>query len=114
MSVFDDKAIEGMKNMASVRMYKYNGKFNNRVYSTCPSYPLFHFTHGEPTSKETVDVEMDNRKQSGMISKSSLKLMGRIDHIELNEKINEVYVKDDLGVYIMHDCALQDMNYLEE
>ena len=49
-----------------------------------------------------------------MISKSSLKLMGRIDHIELNEKLMEVYVKDDLGVYIMQDCALQDMSMLEE
>ena len=92
--------------MASMRMYKCNGMFNNQVMSTCPSYPMFHMAHGEPSSKETYDMEMDNRRSQGMISKSSLKLMGRIDHIELNEKLMEVYVKDDLGVYIMQDCAL--------
>ena len=39
MTVFDEKAIKEMKNMASLRMYKCNGYFNNRVFSTCPSYP---------------------------------------------------------------------------
>lgn len=40
--------------------------------------------------------------------------MGRIDHIELNENQEEVYVKDDFGVYILYDCVLQDMKGLEE
>jgi hypothetical protein len=31
--------------------------------------------------------------------------MGRIDHIELNEQLMEVYVKDDFGVYIFYDCV---------
>ena len=63
MSVFDDKVITGMKNMASVRMYKCKGMFNNRVFSTCPSYPMFHFSHGEPTLRQTIDEEMDARKE---------------------------------------------------
>lgn len=39
--------------------------------------------------------------------------MGRIDHIELNEITEEVYVKDDFGIYIMYDCVFQDMQGLE-
>lgn len=48
MTVFDSKAIEKMKNMASLRQYKANGLFNNRILSTCPSYPKHHSSHGEP------------------------------------------------------------------
>lgn len=50
MSVFDEKTINEMKDLSSMRMYKCNGFFNNRVFSTCPSYPKFHDTYGEPTS----------------------------------------------------------------
>jgi hypothetical protein len=32
--------------------------------------------------------------------------MGRIDTIELNETLEEVYCKDDFGIYILHDCVL--------
>lgn len=51
MTVFDSKVINNMKNMASVRMYKVNGTFNNKVYSTCPAVPKFHCTFGEPTMR---------------------------------------------------------------
>ena len=40
--------------------------------------------------------------------------MGRVDHIELDEEQEEVYVKDDFGVYILYDCVLQDMQGMEE
>ena len=40
--------------------------------------------------------------------------MGRIDHIELNEQKQEVYIKDDFGVYIMYDCVMQDMKSMEQ
>lgn len=48
MTVFDELAIKGMKNMASLRLYKCNGLFSNKILSTCPSYPKFHSSHGEP------------------------------------------------------------------
>lgn len=51
MAVFDQDVINNMKNMASVRMYKQNGTFNNKVFSTCPSVPKFHCTFGEPTMR---------------------------------------------------------------
>lgn len=40
--------------------------------------------------------------------------MGRIDFIELNEDLMEVYVRDDFGIYIVYDCVLQDMKTLED
>ena len=40
--------------------------------------------------------------------------MGRIDKVELNEEKEEVYIKDDFGVYIMYDCVLQDMKGIED
>lgn len=40
--------------------------------------------------------------------------MGRIEFVEINEKLGEVYIKDDFGIYIMYDCVLQDMKCLEE
>lgn len=32
----------------------------------------------------------------------------------MNEKLEEVYIKDDLGIYVMYDCVLQDMKSFEE
>lgn len=64
--------------------------------------------------RQTEDMEMDSSSNRGGISKQSLKLMGRVDHIELDEVQEEVYVKDDFGVYILYDCVLQDMKGMEE
>jgi hypothetical protein len=115
MTVFDSKAIGNMKDMASLRMYKCNGFFNNRVFSTCPAYPKFHDTYGEPT-QHSPECDVNNQEtyaKSG-VSERSVKLMGRIDTIEINEEIQEVYVKDDFGIYILYDCVFQDMKGLEE
>ena len=32
--------------------------------------------------------------------------MGRIEFVEINEAIKEVYIKDDFGSYILYDCVL--------
>ena len=32
--------------------------------------------------------------------------MGRIDHVEIDHKNKEVYIKDDFGIYILYDCTL--------
>jgi len=32
--------------------------------------------------------------------------MGRVDKFEIDETLEEVYVKDDFGVYILYDCVL--------
>lgn len=31
--------------------------------------------------------------------------MGRIDFVEINEKLQEIYIKDDMGIYIIFDCV---------
>jgi hypothetical protein len=42
-----------------------------------------------------------------------MKYLNRIDHIEIDKERNEVYVKDDFGIYIMYECTLSDMQILE-
>lgn len=43
-----------------------------------------------------------------------MKYLNRVDHIEINEKRSEVYVKDDFNIYIMYECAVTDMRALEQ
>jgi hypothetical protein len=57
---------------------------------------------------------MDRAGMYKSISEQSIKLMGRIEFIEINEAIKEVYIKDDFGIYIIYDCVFQDMKMLEE
>ena len=90
-----------------------NGKFSNKVLSTCPSYPKYHSTHGEPITTLPVFEEQD-KKSTDRLEANAIRLMGRLETIELNEELEEVYIKDDFGIYIMYDCVMQDMNYLEE
>lgn len=105
MTVFDESTIRDIRDMASMRMYKCSGFFNNRVFSTCPSYPKFHDTYGEPVQHSPECDSLDNDKKGKGISEKSIKLMGRIDHIEINEELKEVYVKDDFQIYILYDCV---------
>jgi hypothetical protein len=51
--VFDNETLDKLRNLASVRAYKVNGQFNNKVFSTSPFFPKFHCTFGEPTVQET-------------------------------------------------------------
>jgi hypothetical protein len=120
LTVFDNDALDRMRNMASVRMYKVNGRFNSKVFSTTPGYPKFHTTFGEPTVQMNESEEQENGMNGGGVGRESVRLIGRIDKIEFSEEkmngelIEEVYVKDDFGVYILYDCVLQDMKYLED
>jgi hypothetical protein len=45
--------------MASLRNYKNNGVFNNKVFSTCPSFPQFHQANGESLVHQPIAEEMD-------------------------------------------------------
>lgn len=104
--VFDNETLDKMRNLPSVKMYKVCGQFNNKVFSTAPFFPKFHCTFGEPTVEESESQQADNERKNKGLSKSSGRFMGRIDHIEINEKTEEVFVKDDFGIYIMYDCVL--------
>lgn len=114
MTVFDSNAINEMKDMASLRGYKTSGLFNSKIFHTCPSFPKFHATHGEPLVKMSEAEEMDRSSEGKSISDRAIKLMGRIDFVEINEVLKEVYVKDDFGIYIIYDCVLQDMKFVEK
>jgi hypothetical protein len=57
MTVFNKSHIERCNNMASVRNYKMNGLFNNKVLTTCPAYPRYHASHGEPVTNLPVFEE---------------------------------------------------------
>ena len=51
-TVFDSESLEKMKDMASVRMYKIEGCFNTKVFSTCPAYPKFHTAYDQNYTDE--------------------------------------------------------------
>ena len=76
--------------------------------------PRFHSTFGEPIEKQPINIEMGKQGQSQHCNIEGIKLIGRIDHFEIDEDKGEVYVKDDYGVYIMYDCVLEDMGGMEE
>jgi len=51
-------------------------------------------------------MDRDLLNKSKSVSQRAIRLMGRIEFIELNEEKQEVYIKDDFGIYIMWDCVL--------
>jgi hypothetical protein len=79
--------------------------FNNNVFSTSPSCPKYHAAHGEPVVHQPISEEMDRNNENNLMG-NSIKLMGRIEFVEINEDSREVYIKDDFGIYIMYDCVL--------
>ena len=103
------KKIAQMGDMASLREYKLNGKFNPRVLATCPSLTQCHTSSGETLVHEPVSDTNQPEPPNQSIGQRPIKLMGRIDFIELNEQTQEIYVQDEQGTYILHDCALQDL-----
>lgn len=86
MSVFDKEAIANIRDMASLRFYKCNGMFSNKIFNTCPSFPKFHVAHGEPLIHQPLDEESDRHATMG-VSEQAVKLMNRIDFVEINESL---------------------------
>jgi hypothetical protein len=91
--------------LVDLKKFKYKGKFNNKIYSTCPIIPRFHATFGEPIEFQPLNVEMDRIGAIKHATDESIKLMGRADHVEIDLNTGEVYVKDDFGIYIIYDCV---------
>lgn len=101
MTVFEAETIANMKDMASLRFYKANGIFNNQVMTTNPIMPKCHTASEEPLTYESA-----NEGKTKSVTDASVKLISRIDFIELDETLEEVYVKDDFGIYVLFDCVL--------
>ena len=61
-----------------------------------------------------MNVEFERIGSAKHISDEGVKLLGRVDHVEINEKSREVHIKDDFGIYVLYECAMQDMKDLED
>lgn len=90
-----------------------HGKFHHKHLSTCPVLPKFHCAYGEPTELEPEHVESNPKRIGQSIQSQSMKLICRIDSIELENETQEVFVKDDFGIHVMYECTLTDMRLLE-
>ena len=88
-----------------MKKFKFKGKFNNKIFSTCPSIPRFHATFGEPIEFQPYNVELERIGSIKHATDEGVKLLGRVDHIEVDAKNKEVFVKDDFGLYVMYDCS---------
>ena len=75
--------------------------------------PRYHSSYGEPSEIQGEYVQQDRENGNVDISKDSMKLLNRVDHIEIEEERQEVFIKDDFNIYIMYECALTDMQVLE-
>lgn len=100
--------------LVDIKKIRMNGKFHQKHLSTCPVMPRFHTTFGEPSEIQGEFVQNDRDQEEVYISKDSMKLLNRIDHIEIEEERQEVFVKDDFSIYIMYECTLTDMQVLEQ
>lgn len=61
-----------------------------------------------------MNVEFERIGNSKHISDEGIRLLGRVDHVEIGIKKREVFIKDDFGIYILYDCAMEDMKNLED
>jgi len=50
-------------------------------------------------------VELERIGSIKHATDEGVKLLGRVDHIEVDAKNKEVFVKDDFGLYVMYDCS---------
>ncbi len=81
-----DKGEEN-KNLIDMKMLKFKGKFNNQTFSTCPTMPRFHSTFGESVEHQPLNLERERVSGDTVhANDQSVRLMGRIDHIEIDEK----------------------------
>lgn len=109
MTVFDHEAIKKLKDMASLRDYKLNGSFSQRVFRSCPAIsPQTHIASGE----QLIHLAANDERKSDL-NTMAVCLVGRIDFVEIDQPNQLVYIKDDTGCYVMYDCALQDLTMVE-
>ena len=112
--IFEDGQMKVESTLFDMKRLKFKGRFNNRIFPTCPVVPRFHSTFGEPIDFQPINVEMERVGSIKHATDEGVKLMGRVDAVEVDIKSQEVYIKDDFGIYIMYDCAMQDMKDLED
>ncbi|CDW82479.1 UNKNOWN [Stylonychia lemnae] len=100
--------------LVDIQKVKFNGRFQNYIYSTCPIIPRFHSTFGEPLDRQEISAEVENHKKADNKKEEGLRLLGRVDDIYYDEKADFYFVKDDFGIHIMFDASFLDMKNLEQ
>lgn len=105
--------IKNQFGLVDLKKIRLKGKFHEKHLSTCPILPKFHCAFGEPSEIIPEHVEAERKNSQPSISKESMKLLNRIDHVEIDKNSQEVFIKDDFNVYVMYECALTDMQILE-
>lgn len=46
--------------LVDMNCYKFHGKLQNLIYSTCPIIPKYHTTFGEPIERQEISIELEN------------------------------------------------------
>jgi hypothetical protein len=100
--------------MLDLKKQTIKGYLEKKHLSTCPILPKFHAAFGEPTEIQPGFVEYERNKEKQDLAKTALKYLNRCDHIEIDKKSEEVFIKDDFNIYVMYECSMTDMQLLEE
>lgn len=99
----------------TINCYKYNGRFDANVLSTCPMLPKYHRTFGRPNLYESMREEFDRKNNNANHSMEEMKsLIVKRDRILVVEERKEVKVMNEYGQPIVYNEALSDMVALEE
>ena len=109
---------EGEEHVTDAQKYKYRDRLSVRHLSTCPVVPRFHATFGEGLERQEISMEMEKARialgSGGAYHDESRKLIGRADRTTFDMANEEILVRDDFGVSIIYDCALDDMKEIEQ
>jgi hypothetical protein len=100
--------------LIDIHKIRFNEKLQNFIFSTNPILPRFHSTFGEAIGRQEISAEMISNKNSDNKKDEGKKLLGRMDQIYFNEVLSMYMVKDDFGKHILFDCALLDMQLMEQ
>lgn len=99
--------------LIDINKYKFNDKFNNYLYSTCPLVPKFHASFGQPIEKQDISMDIDLGKNSDAEKQEAKKLLGRVDTLYKHEETGLNLVKDDFGIHILYEATFADMRVIE-
>jgi hypothetical protein len=99
--------------LLDINQYRFNGKLQNYLHSTCPIVPKFHSTFGQPIERQEVSQEVDRGRDTDAEKQSSKKLLGRVDRLYKHVASGLNLVKDDFGIHILYNAAFIDMRAME-
>ena len=99
--------------LMDINQYRFNGRLQNYLHSTCPIIPKFHATYGQPIERQEISQDLDNGRDTDRQKQESRKLIGRIDSIYKHEDSQLNLVMDDFGIHVLYDAAFVDMRSIE-